>query len=87
MNYKIEELNLFLTWNKSDVNRLDKKKMSSVLEAMSHTSMKDSLKRIRVYSKNYPYEKLDKLAKSNGFKDIEIIGDDDEPNPDTIAEE
>jgi len=79
LDYKTTSLDLYGTCRSDDRNRLDPKKMVTLVMAMGRTSLKTSLKRVHVSAEEVSAKHIQKIFHKYDF-DVTVYGDNSQPD-------
>ena len=80
IEYEIEGLNLFKSCQESDTRFLNDEKLDVLIEAMSKTSLKNSLIHVALDEQDYEADEKLEIFKQHGFN-LTVHLDEDLPSP------
>jgi len=80
LDFQIENLNLFKSWQESDTRFLNDEKLDILIEVMSKTKLKSSLRHVAFDEQDYEAEDKQLIFKKFGFK-LSVFLDEDLPSP------
>ena len=66
-DYALEALSLFMSCVKHQSDKFNEESLGLLADAMSDTSMKDSLKYVCIFEDEYPVEEVQKIFDDKGF--------------------